>query len=95
MVTIKVRNLDILKEITGEDVCNIQFENEPSINDVLHRMRELYGKEFSRRVFENDNDVSGAMSVVINNDEVLTRSGFDRRLLNNTMLTILLPIAGG
>ena len=96
MVSIKIKNLDVLQEVTNEDVSCLEFEDEPAINDVLFRMQDVYGKAFSEKILEKKKNVfKYALSVVINDDEIISRSGFNRKLSDNTTITILLPIYGG
>ena len=96
MPTIKVRFFG-LRELTsqiGDDDFDVQLEGN-TFGEALSQMETTFGLPFRKAILNSNGAVNETIQVVKNEDEWLSRDGFDYRLHDGDQLFFFMMIAGG
>jgi len=95
---ISVRFFTILREITGKKEETLQFtkDEEVTVNRVLNRLSEKYGKAFDEYVYDhNTREVKGFLQFLVNGRSVSSSKGIETELSDGDILAIVPPVSGG
>ena len=95
---ISVRFFTILREITGKKEETLQFtkDEEVTVNRVLNRLSEKYGKAFDEYVYDhNTREVKGFLQFLVNGRSVSSSEGIETELSDGDILAIVPPVSGG
>ena len=87
-----------LREITGKREQTLEFSGgEPvTVDVVLKRLAERYGKSFSEYVFDSKTgEVKGFLQFLVNGRSMSTLDGLDTELVDGDVLAIIPPVGGG
>jgi MoaD family protein len=93
-----VRFFTILREITGKKEETLQFRKgeEVTVNRVLKRLSEKYGKAFDDYVYDHGTrEVKGFLQFLVNGRSVSSSKGIETKLSNGDILAIVPPVSGG
>jgi len=93
-----VRFFTSLREITGKREQTLEFSGgEPvTVDVVLKRLAERYGKSFSEYVFDSKTgEVKGFLQFLVNGRSMSTLDGLDTELVDGDVLAIIPPVGGG
>ena len=93
---VSVRFFTSLRELTGKREEKLEFsEEDVTVNKVLERLKERYGKPFVAYVYDKDGNVKGFLQFLINGRSASTLNGLETRLKNGDVLAIIPPVGGG
>lgn len=95
---ISVRFFTILREIAGKKEETIQFRKgeEMTVNHVLKRLSEEYGKAFDEYVFDHrTREPKGFLQFLVNGRSVSSSEGIETELSDGDILAIVPPVSGG
>jgi MoaD family protein len=95
---ILVRFFTILREITGKKEETLQFskDEEVTLNRVLKRLSEKYGKAFDEYIYDHrTREVKGFLQFLVNGRSVSSSEGFEAELSDGDILAIVPPVSGG
>ncbi|MDH5374727.1 MAG: MoaD family protein [Candidatus Bathyarchaeota archaeon] len=93
-----VRFFAALRELVGKKVESLEFLNgeEATVERVLKRLVELYGKDFIEYVFDRETgDIQSYLTLLVNGRSITTLDGLRTRLTDGDVLAILPPVGGG
>jgi MoaD family protein len=93
-----VRFFTILREITGRKEETLQFPKykKVTVNHVLNRLSEKYGKAFDEYVYDHTTrEVKGFLQFLVNGRSVNSPEGTETELSNGDILAIVPPVSGG
>lgn len=94
---VSVRFFTTLKELVGKREETLEFSDKVvTVNSVLKRLSERYGKGFVEYVFDDKTgEVKGFLQFLINGRSASTLNGLDTKLRNGDVLAIIPPVGGG
>jgi MoaD family protein len=95
---ISVRFFTILREVTGKKEEKLQFPEgiKVTVNSVLKRLAESYGKRFADYVYASGtSQVKGFLQFLINGKSTITLNGLETTLEDEDVLAIIPPVGGG
>jgi len=95
---VSVRFFAALRELVGKKVESLEFLNgeEATVERVLKRLVELYGKDFIEYVFDRETgDIQSYLTLLVNGRSITTLDGLRTRLTDGDVLAILPPVGGG
>ncbi len=94
---VSVRFFTSLRELTGKREENLEFsgKEDVTINMVLDRLKEHYGKPFVDYVYDRSGKVKDFLQFLVNGRSASTLSGLETRLQNGDVLAIIPPVGGG
>jgi len=87
-----------LRELVGKKVESIEFPDgeEVTVENVLKRLTELYGKDFVEYVFDRKTgEIHSYLTLLVNGRSITTLDGLKTKLMDNDVLAILPPVGGG
>ena len=93
-----VRFFTILREVTGkkEETLHFQKDEEVTVNSVLKRLTEKYGKAFDEYVYDHrTREVKGFLQFLVNGRSVSSSKGTETELSDGDILAIVPPVSGG
>ena len=96
MPSIKVKffGLNDLTSRIGNDEFKLEL-NGNTFGDALKQLENTFGAPFRNAILNNEGEVDNTIQVVKNEDEWLSRDGFNYRLNEGDKLFFFLMIAGG
>ena len=95
---VSVRFFTSLRELTGKREESLKFRDgeKVTVNMVLKRLAERYGKSFVEYVYDSKSgDVKGFLQFLVNGRSASTLKGLDTKLANGDVLAIIPPVGGG
>jgi molybdopterin synthase sulfur carrier subunit len=95
---VSVRFFTTLKELVGKREETLEFSDKEivTVNSVLKRLSERYGKGFIEYVFDDKTgEVKGFLQFLVNGRSASTLNGLDTKLRNGDVLAIIPPVGGG
>ena len=95
---VSVRFFTILREITGKKEETLQFtkDEDVTVNRVLNRLSEKYGKAFNEYVYDHrTREVKGFLQFLVNGRSVSSSKGIETELSDGDILAIVPPVSGG
>jgi MoaD family protein len=95
---VSVRFFTVLREITGKKEETLQFPRgeEVTVNVVLKRLSEKYGKAFDEYIYDHaTRDVKGFLQFLVNGRSVSSPQGMETKLSSGDVLAIIPPVSGG
>jgi MoaD family protein len=96
MIKVNVKFFTTLREITGTRERTIEVEEETTVEEVLDKLREDYGKAFEEYAYEKDGKkLSAGLQYLVDGRNIFTIAGQKTKLSQNTVLAIIPPIEGG
>lgn len=87
-----------LRELIGKKVEYIEFQDveEATVEKVLKRLSEIYGKDFVEYVFERETgEIQSFLLLLVNGRSITTLEGLKTRIVDGDVLAILPPVGGG
>jgi len=93
-----VRFFASLRELIGKKVEYIEFQDveEATVEKVLKRLSEIYGKDFVEYVFERETgEIQSFLLLLVNGRSITTLEGLKTRIVDGDVLAILPPVGGG
>jgi molybdopterin synthase sulfur carrier subunit len=98
MLQISVRFFTSLRELTGTKEENMKFPNNETVtvNTVLKRLSQRYGKRFIEYVYDTKSgDVKSFLQFLINGRSASALNGLNTKLEDRDVLAIIPPVGGG
>lgn len=98
VLQVYVRFFTSLREIIGKKEQIFEFpEGETvTVNRILKRLSEQYGKSFIEYVFDDrTNEVKGFLQLLVNGRSLTSTSGLDAELADGDVLALVPPVGGG
>lgn len=95
---ISVRFFTSLREIIGkkEETLEFQIGEIVTVDTVLKRLAELYGKSFVEYVYEGKTgNVKGFLQLLVNGRSASAFKGLNTELADGDVLAIIPPVGGG
>ncbi|MEM3695218.1 MAG: ubiquitin-like small modifier protein 1 [Candidatus Bathyarchaeia archaeon] len=94
---ISVRFFTSLRELTGkrEEVLEFSDDERVTVDAVLKRLAERYGKGFVEYVYDAGGEVKGFLQFLINGRSASTLKGLATELSDGDVLAIIPPVGGG
>ena len=95
---ISVRFFTILREIVGKKEETLQFSRNQkvTVNAVLERLSEQYGKAFREYVYDSKSgEVKGFLQLLVNGRSLSKSEGLNLKLSDGDVIAILPPVSGG
>ncbi len=87
-----------LRELTGkrEETLKFRYSKAVTVNEVLKRLGERYGKSFVEYVYDSKTgEVKGFLQFLVNGRSASTLNGLDTKLADGDVLAIIPPVGGG
>jgi MoaD family protein len=84
--------------LVGKKVEYIEFQDseEATVEKVLKRLSEIYGKDFVEYVFDRKTGkIQSYLLLLVNGRSITMLGGLGTRLLDDDVLAILPPVGGG
>jgi len=84
--------------LIGKKVEYIEFQDveEATVEKVLKRLSEIYGKDFVEYVFERETgEIQSFLLLLVNGRSITTLEGLKTRIVDGDVLAILPPVGGG
>lgn len=87
----------VLREITNKKAEIVTFEEEKlTINMVLKRLSEKFGKRFIEYIYNPQSEVvRGHLQFFVNGQSATTIEGLETMLVEGDILAIVPPVSGG
>ena len=98
MLKVSVRFFAALRELVGKKVEYPDFSGseEVTVEKVLKRLVELYGKDFVEYVYDRETgEIQSYLTLLVNGRSITTLEGMRTRLTDGDVLAILPPVGGG
>jgi MoaD family protein len=94
---ISVRFFTILREIIGKKEETLQFSKNQkvTVNTVLEKLSEQYGKAFREYVYDSNGEVKGFLQLLVNGRSLSKTEGLNPELSDGDVIAILPPVSGG
>jgi molybdopterin synthase sulfur carrier subunit len=93
-----VRFFASLRELVGKKAESLEFQDseEATVEKVLKRLSEIYGKDFVEYVFDRKTGkVQSYLLLLVNGRSITVLDGLKTRLIDGDVLAILPPVGGG
>ena len=87
-----------LRELVGKKVEYIEFQGceEATVEKVLKRLSEIYGKDLVEYVFDGrTGEIQSYLLLLVNGRNITMLDGLETRLIDGDVLAILPPVGGG
>jgi molybdopterin synthase sulfur carrier subunit len=98
LLKVSVRFFAALRELVGKKVEYPDFSGseEVTVEKVLKRLVELYGKDFVEYVYDRETgEIQSYLTLLVNGRSITTLEGMRTRLTDGDVLAILPPVGGG
>ena len=97
VMRVLVRFFTSLREMTGKREETLEFSSSErvTVNVVLRRLAELYGKGFVDYVYNDNGEVKGFLQFLINGRSASTLNSLETELSDGDVLAIIPPVGGG
>ena len=97
VMRVLVRFFTSLREMTGKREETLEFSSSErvTVNVVLRRLAELYGKGFVGYVYNDNGEVKGFLQFLINGRSASTLNSLETELSDGDVLAIIPPVGGG
>ena len=98
LLKVSVRFFAALRELVGKKVEYPDFSGseEVTVEKVLKRLVELYGKDFVEYVYDRETgEIQSYLTLLVNGRSITTLDGMRTRLTDGDVLAILPPVGGG
>jgi MoaD family protein len=95
---VSVRFFTTLREIVDkkEEILEFQKGEKVTVNRVLKRLSEEYGRSFDEYVYDKrTGEARGFLQFLVNGRAILSPEGMEAKLANGDVLAIVPPIGGG
>lgn len=95
---VSVRFFTSLREMTGKREETLEFSDAETVtvNGVLKKLAERYGKGFVEYVYDNKTgEVRGFLQFLVNGRSTSTLNGLNTKLSDGDVLAIIPPVGGG
>lgn len=94
---VSVRFFTSLRELTGKREETLEFSNDErvTVDVVLKRLAERYGKDFVEYVYDASGEVKGFLQFLVNGRSASTLKGLATELSDGDVLAIIPPVGGG
>ena len=92
---VTVKFFTTLREITGKKEEQIEFSRTATLESLLEKLSQRYGKEFNDYVYDELNNVRGHLQFLINGQSAAFQHGKRTSLEDGDQVTILPPVGGG
>ena len=97
-MNVSVRFFASLRELVGKKVECVEFKDseEATVEKVLKRLSEIYGKGFVEYVFDGrTGEIQGYLLLLVNGRSITVLDGVKTKFLDGDVLAILPPVGGG
>jgi len=97
-LNVSVRFFGSLRALVGKKMECIKFEDreEATVEKVLKRLSEIYGKDFVEYVFDGKTgEIQSYLLLLVNGRSITVLGGLNTRLIDGDVLAILPPVGGG
>jgi len=97
-LNVSVRFFGSLRALVGKKVECVEFEDreEATVEKVLKRLSEIYGKDFVEYVFDGKTgEIQSYLLLLVNGRSITVLGGLETRLVDGDVLAILPPVGGG
>jgi len=97
-LNVSVRFFGSLRALVGKKVECVKFEDreEATVEKVLKRLSEIYGKDFTEYVFDRrTGEIQSHLLLLVNGRSITVLDGLETRLIDGDVLAILPPVGGG
>ncbi|MBY9001663.1 MAG: MoaD/ThiS family protein [Candidatus Heimdallarchaeota archaeon] len=92
MSIINVITFANIKKIIGEKQFTMEAE---SVEDLLNKLLELYGKELRDELFDKLGKIKSIYRIIVNGRNINLLDGFQTKLKDEDTLVLMPAIAGG
>ena len=92
MSIINVITFANIKKIIGEKQFTMEAE---SVEDLLDKLLELYGKELRDELFDKLGKIKSIYRIIVNGRNINLLDGFQTKLKDEDTLVLMPAIAGG
>jgi molybdopterin synthase sulfur carrier subunit len=94
-INVTVKFFTILREIVGKKEEKFELSHPATLNVLLRRLSQKYGKEFNDHVYDEFGTVHGYLHLLVNCKSVETLQGLKTKLKEGDQIAILPPVGGG
>ncbi len=92
---IEVKFFTSLREITGKKVDEVQSPSAITVEELLTRISEKYGKEFKEYLYNKKGKVQRHLVILVNGKSINVLQGSETELKEGDTVAILPPVGGG
>jgi MoaD family protein len=95
-VNVTIKFFTTLREMTGKGEDVVTLPENASMEDLLRRLSDKYGRKFEEYVFEKDGrETSQNLQFLIDGQSTATMQGIKTRLRPGCVVAIIPPVGGG
>jgi len=94
-VKVTVKLFTALRELAGKGEITVETNDKLTVETLLHKLKERYGKEFEEYVYDENGDVKGFLQFLVNGKSIETFDGLKTKLKDGDTVAILPPVGGG
>jgi MoaD family protein len=97
-LNVSVRFFGSLRALIGKKVERVEFEDgeEATVEKVLKRLSEVYGKDFVEYVFDGrTGETQSHLLLLVNGRSITVLDRLETQLIDGDVLAILPPVGGG
>jgi molybdopterin synthase sulfur carrier subunit len=92
---VKIRYFALLRELTGKREELVELEEDASVGKLLETLSAKYGGKFRDYLYGVGEFEGLSLNFLLNGRNVSLDKGFETKLQDGDVLSILPPVAGG
>ena len=96
MPKVTVKYFATVREIVGKREDSLEVEEGTTIEDLLHILSKIYGRQFADYVFDKDSSApKDYLQFLIDGKSATVLQGLKTRLTDGCQFAIIPPVGGG
>jgi MoaD family protein len=92
---VRIMFLGELRNLTGKKEVEIEANENETVRDLLKEVGEVFGEKISKRIFDENGELSDNVRVLVNGRNILIGKGLETKLCDGDSVILMPPLAGG